>query len=448
MLAHPTIDEMPAFNFRTIQKHKDCLSRQIGEAMRIHFSKDQLLNSKNEYLQNCITRVVVQEEKWEARMRERKEEEEEKEDEARLIAFKELKQSIRLEEDPTPQTTPTLDGDTVTGDARDGSEDSLRTGQDTTTQLEVDQEDYLSLWEDAQKVSSLQEEKLSRDCILATPKRRATSPTVRNICKKRKLDLKRKKQTPELSEMNISGWWRRMERMKRDPPRKSNPNQRGRMKHVGQCDYKLAYMSLWWKRMERNEIKEKQDRNLGVRMKAFLMAGKRSGEELIVGLQDHHQVRSNYLDGPYERNVVESFENLEECSFANQNLIIDSRTPPGQYEGTIFSDVTKEHPPTSARPIKKVIQFFEDLSTNQSTGMKRQPQGKLESPAKYVRTMGSYGKGLSRNYVRDIQQINPHNSSEGEGVMEYIHAQDQTEGDANDGGLSRSSSSQSSEPAL
>ena len=236
--------------------------------------------------------------------------------------------------------------------------------------------------------------------------------------------------------------------MKRDPPRKSNPNQRGRMKHVGQCDYKLAYMSLWWKRMERNEIKEKQDRNLGVRMKAFLMAGKRSGEELIVGLQDHHQVRSNYLDGPYERNVVESFENLEECSFANQNLIIDSRTPPGQYEGIIFSDVTKEHPPTTARPIKKVIQFFEDLSTNQITGMKRQPQGKLESPAKYVRTMGSYGKGLSRNYVRDIQQVNPYNSSEGEGVMEYIHAQDHTEGDANDGGLSRSSSSQSSEPAL
>ena len=106
--------------------------------------------------------------------------------------------------------------------------------------------------------------------------------------------------------------------------------------------------------------------------------------------------------------------------------------------------MTKEHPPTSARPIKKVIQFFEDLSTNQITGMKRQPQGKLESPAKYVRTMGSYGKGLSR----DIQQVNPHNSSEGEGVMEYIHAQDQTEGDANDGGLLRSSRSQSSEPAL
>jgi hypothetical protein len=87
-------------------------------------------------------------------MRERKEEEEEKQDEARLIAFKELKQSIRLEEDPTPQTTPTLDGDTVTGDARDCSED----GQNTTTLLEVDQGDDLSLWENAQKVSGLQSE--------------------------------------------------------------------------------------------------------------------------------------------------------------------------------------------------------------------------------------------------------------------------------------------------
>ena len=95
--------------------------------------------------------------------------------------------------------------------------------------------------------------------------------------------------------------------------------------------------------------------------------------------------------------------------------------PPGYeclYDGTIFCDVIKEHPPTSTQPIKKVIKFFEDLSANQSTGTKRQPQGKLESLAKYVRTMGSYGKGLSRSYVRDIQQINPHKSSEGEGVME------------------------------
>ena len=47
-------------------------------------------------------------------------------------------------------------------------------------------------------------------------------------------------------------------------------------------------------------------------------------------------------------------------SFVNKNLMIDSRTPQGQHEGTILSDVTKERPPTSARPIRKVIKFFED----------------------------------------------------------------------------------------
>jgi hypothetical protein len=144
-------------------------------------------------------------------------------------------------------------------------------------------------------------------------------------------------------------------------------------------------------------------------MKAFLMAGNRSGEELIVGLQDIHQDRSNYFQSVF---------------------------------------MTKEHPPTSARPIKKFIKLFEDLSTNQNTGIKRQPQGKLESPAKYVRTMGSYGKGLFNNYVRDIQQINIHKSSEGEGVMEYLCAQDHMEGEANDGGLLGLSLLQSSEPAL
>ena len=68
---------MQAFKFKTIQKNNDCLSRKVGEAMRIYFSKDQLLISKNEYLQNCITRVVVQEETWQTRLRERREEDEE-----------------------------------------------------------------------------------------------------------------------------------------------------------------------------------------------------------------------------------------------------------------------------------------------------------------------------------------------------------------------------------
>ena len=54
---------------------KDCLSRQIAEAILIHLSKDKLLNSKNEYNSNCRARVTVEENVYERKKRERKEEE-------------------------------------------------------------------------------------------------------------------------------------------------------------------------------------------------------------------------------------------------------------------------------------------------------------------------------------------------------------------------------------
>ena len=44
---------------------KDCLSRQISEALRINHSKDMLLNSKGEYGHNSVSRLTVQEDVWE-----------------------------------------------------------------------------------------------------------------------------------------------------------------------------------------------------------------------------------------------------------------------------------------------------------------------------------------------------------------------------------------------
>ena len=356
------------------------MSRQVGEAMRIYFSKDKLLNSKNEYLQNCITRVVVQEETWETRVRERREEDEEKQAEARLNAFKELKQAIQLEgKDHSSQTTPTLDGAMVTGDAREGSEDSLRSGLDTTTMLggqehgaDVGEGRSTSSthWEDAQMVSSHQAEELNRGFILAIPKRKAWWQTLKNNCKKIRLEMERKvESTPVLSEMNISGWWRRMERI--EPLKESNSKPGGRKHQVGKCDYKLAYMSLWWKRMERDELKEKIDRSLGKRMKSFLMDGKMNVAEKISekekpGIQEHLQVRKA------RNNIVDSFEFLENGSLTDHNRIVDSRTTPDQQECITLSEVTKEHPPTSARPIRKTIDYFENLCAKQNSGLKRQ----------------------------------------------------------------------------
>ena len=43
----------------------DCLSRQIGEALKINYSKDTLLNSKSEYVKNCLTRLTIEGSSWE-----------------------------------------------------------------------------------------------------------------------------------------------------------------------------------------------------------------------------------------------------------------------------------------------------------------------------------------------------------------------------------------------
>ena len=91
MNSHQDEDAQPAFRIKTVHRYRDCLSRQIGEALRIYYSKDQLLNSKNEYVQNCISRVVANEESWERRERERKEEEEEEKEKLQLEKFREEK---------------------------------------------------------------------------------------------------------------------------------------------------------------------------------------------------------------------------------------------------------------------------------------------------------------------------------------------------------------------
>ena len=69
---------------------KDCLSRQIGEALRIQYSPDMILNSKSEYLDNCITRLTIEESQWERREREKNEEFQEELLKTEVEKFKEI----------------------------------------------------------------------------------------------------------------------------------------------------------------------------------------------------------------------------------------------------------------------------------------------------------------------------------------------------------------------
>ena len=70
--------------FSVTGRFKDCLSRQIGEALRINYSKDVLLNSKGEYLCNTISRLTIEEGAWESNERSRLEEEQEELDKKRV----------------------------------------------------------------------------------------------------------------------------------------------------------------------------------------------------------------------------------------------------------------------------------------------------------------------------------------------------------------------------
>ena len=88
-LAHPDDLDMPVIKFRITGMFRDALSRQVREAMSIFYSKDELLNSKSEYVNNCISRVSVPESDWERKERFRNEDEEELREREAVNAFKE-----------------------------------------------------------------------------------------------------------------------------------------------------------------------------------------------------------------------------------------------------------------------------------------------------------------------------------------------------------------------
>ena len=89
MEEHPELNNLPEFRFRVIRKYRDCLSRQLGEALIILTSEDKLLNSKNEYISNSITKLTVQEGAIDKKMREMREEQKDKEAAENRKNFKE-----------------------------------------------------------------------------------------------------------------------------------------------------------------------------------------------------------------------------------------------------------------------------------------------------------------------------------------------------------------------
>jgi hypothetical protein len=87
VLDHADLVHMPEFRFTIQSQHRDALSRQVGEAIAIMHSRDALLNSKSEYMTNCLTRVTIDERDWKKKHRENQEELNEKEELEKLQKF-------------------------------------------------------------------------------------------------------------------------------------------------------------------------------------------------------------------------------------------------------------------------------------------------------------------------------------------------------------------------
>ena len=64
------------------------MSKQIAVAILIHYSEDELLNSKSVYNLNCLARVTLEESVYERKKRERKEEEDSLKEKKACYEFK------------------------------------------------------------------------------------------------------------------------------------------------------------------------------------------------------------------------------------------------------------------------------------------------------------------------------------------------------------------------
>ena len=144
---------MPPMSIRIQETYSDCLSRQLGEALKIHFSNDTLLNGRNEYLSNCVTRLTTSESLAERRDRDRREEEEEIKWKIRVDEFR--KQKMKIAKDHPPPQQPTSHKDEPQGNENSEPEvfpeESFRKRKKrrlNSTEVEVKGKDPGHTWKD------------------------------------------------------------------------------------------------------------------------------------------------------------------------------------------------------------------------------------------------------------------------------------------------------------
>ena len=221
---------------KIVSMYKDALSRQVGEAMRIYFSTDVLLNSKSEYLTNCVSRLTISETEWEKKERERQEEMEENIEKVKVEKFRISKQR---QQDAKKATTPIEHSNPQEVETQEKNKPKKHKSEDNDKKDDYDKRAEASHEED------LDDEKP------------ADTPTNISIHEE-ECDHRAEASTyPNEASPNISTH-------EEDPGIKLHGLHRGaevanraKQKNKKKKDeYVLAWWNLWWKRMEREGAKD------------------------------------------------------------------------------------------------------------------------------------------------------------------------------------------------
>jgi hypothetical protein len=99
LMDHADLDKQPLFQFKITGQFKDCLSRQVSEAIKILYSKDTLLNSKSEYLANNISRITIEDNIFEKKKKEKIEAEVERLEKEMMEKFRKEKTGKKTSSD-------------------------------------------------------------------------------------------------------------------------------------------------------------------------------------------------------------------------------------------------------------------------------------------------------------------------------------------------------------
>jgi hypothetical protein len=224
-------------------QYRDCLSRQVGEAIGILHSKDDLLNSKSEYLNNCLTRITISEKDWERKERERLEDEAEKQESARIESFR-LEKMNQIQ--PSSPSIPGESHESIPGHGDMGArypsnQPNMRVSDPSSTEKKP-----------PKTTSSLLEENTHPSIHTSEGGVGARHP-------RNKPNTRVPGQTMEALEL-LSDWWKAIETDQTRKERKKSAiaarpairNARKFSRKKASTQNSLAWWTVWWLRMERN----------------------------------------------------------------------------------------------------------------------------------------------------------------------------------------------------